>query len=42
MYRRSSDIGPIAAIAFIVLVNLAWLGLLAWGLIELVQWVTSK
>lgn len=26
----------------IVLVNIAWLALLAWGVIELVQWITSK
>lgn len=29
-------------IALVVLINLAWISLVAWGLFELVTWVTSK
>lgn len=29
-------------VVFVVLVNVAWLGLLGWGIFQLINWITTK
>jgi hypothetical protein len=43
MARRGDGDGLIVGgVVLAVVIYLAWIGLLAWGIIELVQWITSK
>lgn len=45
MGRRSVDgitVGFVILWLFIILVNVAWIGALIWGLITLVNWLVTK
>lgn len=45
MPRYRDDVSPFAAILiflFVVLVNLAWIGVCIWAVIKLVSWVVAQ